>query len=70
MNMISTTAVIAVQAATLSPKSLPNVGEKPNQPKRFSFLKRDYIWQVTRSYHHEECISSAAVVSQLALNPL
>ena len=38
---MSTTAVSS-SVATLTSASLPNVGEKPNQPKWFSFPKRDY----------------------------
>ena len=40
-NMTSTTAV-SCSVATSTSASLPNIGEKPNQPKRFSFPKRDY----------------------------
>ena len=40
-NMMSTIAA-SCSVATSSSESLPNVGEKPNQPKRFLFPKREY----------------------------
>ena len=39
--MTSTTAV-SCSIATSTSASLPNVGEKPNQPKQFSFPNCDY----------------------------
>ena len=42
MNVTSTSAV-SYSVATSSLESLPNDGEKPNQPKRFLFPKCDHL---------------------------
>ena len=45
MNVISTctsTTAVRCSVATSSSESLPNDGEKPNQPKKLLFLKYDY----------------------------
>ena len=55
MNVTSTcasTTAVSCSVATSSSESLPNNGEKPNQPKKLLFLKYDYGGRKTKVCIH------------------